>query len=101
VSNGQPGGDRIEPLFPIKDLAESYGRSVRALKDQIRAAGMARIVIGSQWYFTKAQLEAFHKAKTVTSGERAQPDPLEVARGRVAQRVQAVRRRGLTGSGMR
>jgi len=101
VSNGQPAWDGIEPLFPIKDLAHEYKRSVRALKDQIRGAGVARIVIGSQWYFTQAQLEAFHKAKTVTSGKQAQPDPLDVARDRVAKRAQTVRRRGFTGSGMR
>ncbi|MEU7905345.1 hypothetical protein [Actinoplanes sp. NPDC049118] len=88
----------IPTLHRFEDVAKSYGIEVRALKDQVRALRAERVRLGTKWYFTPAQLAAFHAASTVSSGARPGVDPLQKVRDRLANRARsATARRGAAG----
>jgi hypothetical protein len=91
----------IEPLIRFEDVAATYNITVRALKSQVRAHKAARVVLGSRWYFTPAQLAAFREASTVTSGSDCLAEAQEEARTRIASRSRTGRRRAASSWGTR
>lgn len=90
VSPEQKDGDmpvtELPTMFAFEDVAEKYRLSLRSLKEAARARKFAHTRIGTQRYFTDAQLQAFLAARSVESTQDASRDGMRDRRARRTQR---------------
>lgn len=89
-----PAGE-LPVLHPFEEVAETYGISVRSLKDAAYALKFEHVQIGRRRYFTAAQLAAYLAANTQAQPTSLTDPALEAAR---AQRDKTERRRKKTPS---
>jgi hypothetical protein len=75
-------------LHNFENVAETYGLSLRSLKDKAREGEFSHTRIGRGWFFTEAQLEAFFAAREVksTGDVRVEQQRALLARRRPRQR---------------
>lgn len=73
-----PSLPELEPLFPVAVVAKNLSRSVRWVKDQVKARGLECTLIGNRIHFTREQYDALVDSYIVV----ATPPPVTTGRKR-------------------
>jgi hypothetical protein len=80
--NGEMQTAVLPDLIPFEDVAASYRKSVRAVKEHTKARNLAHIVIGRSYFFTAGQLEAFLETHTKQAAAVVAKDAMRDRRAR-------------------